>query len=516
MSHSTRCLIAVAIAATIWGFVDVRRRGYRYPHSPIAHKSDFTVYTEAGAAFFDGREPYAVANPRGWTYLYPPLFAMLLAPLHALPMQDQVTIWFFFSLLVCWACWRECKRIMAIVCQEESTVAEAWRRYAPWLVVAAVVVALLPTLNCLQRGQVGILKLYLLLLGLRCILAGRSYRGWLVGGIVLAMPIVLKIVPLLPVAFLLFWELLESLRGWRNPTAISARPPSRSIASWHGNSNGTSSQTTESQTADAVRFLLPSTPPQRRFLFSTLGVACGLGLFLFIVPAAMVGWNANLRHLNTWAQFMLTKADDGGMDPRSGNSHSARNQSLGNALYRLGNFGNHLLAYGPDDRLVERFDAPKMVMDTPLAKQLVLAVRATLLLALLALAVQLARADGNRLNLAVGFTLACAAMLMVSPVARGHYFLMLAPSLLLVPLWFSRQGLPRTGLILATVPPLLSIVHYVLLPYAGRIGLLGIGTAIWFMAVIAMVSRADHWAHNAQRARAAQDAAPRLPLPKAA
>ena len=41
---------------------------------------------------------------------------------------------------------------------------------------------------------------------------------------------------------------------------------------------------------------------------------------------------------------MLTKADNGGMDPRSGNSHSARNQSLQNAAYRLGNFAAHVFA----------------------------------------------------------------------------------------------------------------------------------------------------------------------------
>ena len=54
-----------------------------HPEDPLQHKTDFTVYTEAGAAFFDGRPPYEVSNPRGWIYLYPPLFAMLVAPLHA-------------------------------------------------------------------------------------------------------------------------------------------------------------------------------------------------------------------------------------------------------------------------------------------------------------------------------------------------------------------------------------------------------------------------------------------------
>jgi len=49
----------------VWGWFDVRVRGTIDPNSAI-HKTDFTVYTEAGAAFFDGRDPYKVTNPRGW------------------------------------------------------------------------------------------------------------------------------------------------------------------------------------------------------------------------------------------------------------------------------------------------------------------------------------------------------------------------------------------------------------------------------------------------------------------
>ena len=138
-----------------------------YPDVPAEHRTDLTVYTEAGAAFFDGRPPYEVSNPRGWTYLYPPLLAMLLAPLHPLAEQNQVTVWFFLSLLFCWGCWRECRRIVEIVCRSDPMVAAAWARWRAWLGTAAVLTALLPTLNCLQRGQVGVVKLYLLLLGLR-------------------------------------------------------------------------------------------------------------------------------------------------------------------------------------------------------------------------------------------------------------------------------------------------------------------------------------------------------------
>ena len=462
-SRSGRWLIVLLAAATIWGLLDVRRRGYPYPDCPEEHKTDLTVYTEAGAAFFDGREPYEVANPRGWTYLYPPLFALLLAPLHPLQTQDQVTVWFFLSLLVCWGCYRECRRIVAVVCDEDPRVRAAWKRWLPWLGVAAVAAAVLPTLNCLQRGQVGIVKMYLLLLGLRVILNGRTYRAWLAGGVVLALPVVLKIVPALPVGFLLFLELVEWAWSYARRRA-------------HGGEK---------------RGL--STSSGIRFLSSSLGFSLGLVLFFLVVPAMLVGWNANLHHLDTWGRFMLTKADNGGMDPRSGNSHSARNQSLQNAAYRLGNFGSHVFAGGPDDRLVENFDAPKMAMDSPAADRFLFVSRAMLGLALLALGVRLAREPGNKLNMATGFALACVTMLAVSPVARAHYFLLLAPALLLVPLWLDRHSQPRAGVIMAAIPPVLSILHYVLLPYGGRIGLLGFGTAAWLMAAMVLIARAD-WA----------------------
>jgi hypothetical protein len=457
-------LIVLLLVMTVWGLLDVRRRGYPNPQMPREHRTDLTVYTEAGAAFFDGREPYEVANPRGWTYLYPPMFALSLAPLHVLPMQDQVTVWFFFSLLVCWGCYGECRRIVAIVCREDRAIAAAWSRWFPWLGVAAVTVAVLPTLNCLQRGQVGLVKTYLLLLGLRLILGGRSYRSWLAGGIVLAMPIVLKIIPVLPVGFLLFVQLVDWARQRRSASASPA-------------------------------------PVGRRFGASTLGVSFGLVLFFFLVPAALVGWNANLRHLNTWARFMLTKADDGGMDPRSGNSHSARNQSMQNATYRLGNFASHVFGNGPDDQLVEEFHAPAMAMDQPEVERALFLARAALALALLALGVRLGRGDGSRLNLATGFALACVAMLVVSPVARGHYFMLLSPATLLVPLWLDRRSYSRAGVVMAMIAPLLPILHYALLPFSGRIGLLGLGTAGWLMAALVLMARADRSAAEATSVR---------------
>ena len=104
-------LLAIAAAMIIWCAVDVQRRGRVDPERLERHRTDFTVYTEAGAAFFDGRDPYAVTNPRGWLYLYLPMFAIVVSPLHALPPQWQVTVWFLLCCAFGWGSVRELTRI---------------------------------------------------------------------------------------------------------------------------------------------------------------------------------------------------------------------------------------------------------------------------------------------------------------------------------------------------------------------------------------------------------------------
>ncbi len=441
-------IIGLTIALLIWGLVDVRRRGYAHLENPERHRTDFTVYTEAGAAFFDGREPYEVCNPRGWRYLYPPMFALLVAPLHALPMQDQVFVWFLLSLLAGWGSFHEGRRLVRELCREHPDKLALGSKRLPWLATAAVVTAALPALNCLQRGQVGLAKLYLLMLGLRLVLTGRSRKAWVAGGVFLAMPIVLKVVPVLPVAFLLLLQLIATLR--------KPRPARR--------------------------------PAAEKTACAFAGVAAGIVLFVLLVPAALVGWQNNVGHLQTWSGIVLTKANDVGKDRFSGNAHSGRNQSLNNATYRLGNFASHILAGGPDDRKVESDSAPPMPMDSFLVGKLLLLSRCTMLLALLFLGARLA-SGGGRLDLAAGFSLACVAMLVAAPIARGHYFMFLAPAALLVPLWLECRASSRAAVAMAVVPAVLSVLHYVMLPVAGRVGLLGLGTTAWLIAAMVLVER---------------------------
>src|SRR3954447_13950162 len=99
------------VALTIWGWVDVRRRGRIEPRNLEAHRTDFTVFTEAGSAFFDGRDPYRVTNPRGWFYLYPPLLALLVSPLSVFDGPAQVGVWYALSVAAAFGCYGECLRL---------------------------------------------------------------------------------------------------------------------------------------------------------------------------------------------------------------------------------------------------------------------------------------------------------------------------------------------------------------------------------------------------------------------
>ncbi len=448
-----RWLVIPFLGICIWGWFDVRQRGYLYPQTPWEHKTDLTVYTEAGAAFFDGRRPYEVCSPRGWTYLYPPLFAMVMAPLHVLPTQDQVMIWFAVSLLICWGCVYESGRTLAYLRANDEHVSQHYTAWFPWLGIAAVCAATLPVLNCLQRGQVGILKLYLLCLGLRLVLSGRTYWTRMLGGVVLALPIVLKVVPLLPVSFLVFVQFVTWAKSrWTS----TSRPAGAS----------------------------------RRAAASSLGLVLGMLLFFLIVPSMLVGWKANWQHLQTWSSFMLTKVDDGGEDPRSGNSRAVRNQSLHNAVYRLGNFAWYAATGGPDDRLVENLSRPAMIMDSPLAEAVLLGVRIAILAALGIVGIRLGM-RGDALSQATAFGLACVAMLVVSPVSRGHYFMLFAPAVLYLPLWLDRENHKRAAIALAVIPIVLIDLHYIFLGFAGRVGLLGLGMTAWLLAALIIVARSD-------------------------
>jgi hypothetical protein len=89
-----------------------------------------------------------------------------------------------------------------------------------------------------------------------------------------------------------------------------------------------------------------------------------------------------------------------------------------------------------------------------------------------------------RLDEAALFGMACIGMLILSPIGRGHYYMEELPALVCVPIWFARRGELRWAWAAMVIPASLCVAHYVLMSITGRIGLLGIGTSVWYLAVM--------------------------------
>ncbi|TAJ07866.1 MAG: DUF2029 domain-containing protein [Nitrospirae bacterium] len=435
--------LAVILLMLVWGLTDVRRRADIDTANIGAHRTDFTVYTEAGAAFFDGRDPYAVTNVRGWHYLYPPLFAILVAPLHPLPAAWQGVIWFVLSLAMAGGCLFECQAIMRTVLRGGEGVRSDWRKIRRWVVVGAGLAVVFPILDTLQRGQVGLAVLWPLLIGFRLILESDGWPRSFLGGLFLSLSVTIKVTPALPVCVLLLGLLAGALRR--------DRPP----------------------------------PPRQRFLHAVGGVLTGLALCVLLIPALAVGWQENLRHLEAWSTRVATNERRG--PDQQFNAHSVRNQSLANAVYRLGNWVEHAVGGGPDDRRADNL-APAgdpLPMDAAIVGHMVTAARALLLALLVSVAVRW-RPPADALGQAAVFGLACAMTLPVSPISWGHHFVMLLPGALFVPLAVCAAGRHRAAQALAVSAAALLWAHYASLELAGglagRLGIPGIGMALWCVA----------------------------------
>jgi hypothetical protein len=214
-------------------------------------------------------------------------------------------------------------------------------------------------------------------------------------------------------------------------------------------------------------------------------------LFFLLIPGALIGWDANLRNLETWYRDVVVNVNDVRETDFGHDVASIRNQSLMNAVYRGGNWMNYQVFGAPDDRFVDALDDAygHMPMDVPAANRALHAIRLVVLGVLFLLALPVA-SSRDALGMACMFGLACVATLIVSPVARGHYFVMMFPAVLLVPLWFESRQLHRQARWAAFAPVALSWMHYVLLDWTGRMGVLGIGTTVWFFAVSVWMARA--------------------------
>jgi len=419
----------ILVALTIYGYLVIGPRGRIDAGRIDRHMTDFTVFTEAGAAFFDGRNPYFVANPRGWHYLYPPLFALLVAPLSVFDPESQVVIWYFVNVGLAFACLGEIHRIWRLVSDR------AGPGRSLWVGACGGLAAFLPFLDCMQAGQLGIAILYVLMAGFRLFLQGGSWPGRFLAGLVLALPAVVKLVPSLPVVFLLFQQ-------W---SAVAFSPGGRR--------------------------------PWRRATTLSAGVLTGVFLFLLAIPACLIGWQENLAYLHLWQTRVVSNDRVG--PTANFNIHSVRNQSLANAVYLLTRSTARTIRSGPG--ATARRDRPERIVQPEVR----VAIGVTLTL-LVAVGLTLQR-RAHALDQATAYSLAVCATLVVSPLTWGHYYMAAVPAVLCVPVWLSWRGMPRLARLVAAIPPILSWSYYLAMPYTGAVGLLGLGTTAWFLGVSGLI-----------------------------
>jgi hypothetical protein len=419
---------ALLVGLALFGALDVRRRLATGPGA--IHRSDFSCYVVAARALADGNDPYAVANPRGWHYLYPPFLALLLVPVRDVPLTALGLAWFALNVAAAVGTYFQAIRIGRVAAAKWP----AWLAYLPFLAVVP------PAVSCFQRGQVSLVLLFLEVLGLRLVLEGRSFRMPFAGGVLLAMAAAIKLVPALPAAVLL------------GGLAAAAATGSREV---------------------------------RRLSGAFLGLAAGVVLFLWVVPAGVLGADRNAALLGRFVERVVTNprlASDAGIQV-----WAPSNVSLLNAMRRA-----REVASG-------RGDAAKMNLppgpEGP-AEAAFLVVAGLLLTGMaLALSVKGSRA-GDPLVVASAFGLALSAGLLLSPLTWLQQLVQLVPALAFPARALLERGMGRAGLAVAAAPAAAVWAAYAIPPLAGA-GFLGLFLALWTGATAAALLIARPRRHEA-------------------
>jgi hypothetical protein len=163
----------------------------------LIHRCDLSVFVSAGRAALKGTEIYEARNMRGWRYVYPPPFALLMMPFAVIPLIWASLIWYLlsvtaivFSVRLTWA-------LLATVHCHSGNLR--------WLALLPSALVLWLLISALQHGQTTPLVLWLVMTALACERSGRNVCG----GIALAAAILIKVFPALLIAYFV-WR-----RKWR-------------------------------------------------------------------------------------------------------------------------------------------------------------------------------------------------------------------------------------------------------------------------------------------------------------
>lgn len=184
-STAKRIVLVLAVAlVVIVGGVAVYRAAFS-----AERRSDFLVYRTAGAAVLAGSDIYEAQNPRGWLYVYPPVFAIFMAPFAVVNVAMSMAIWYALSVWLMWsALW------MCVAMARESGLVN---RHLFWLYVLPFLTVVLWAVQAAALGQATILTLWLLMAALFWFRQGRDLSS----AVALAGAVLLKAFPVALLAY---------------------------------------------------------------------------------------------------------------------------------------------------------------------------------------------------------------------------------------------------------------------------------------------------------------------------
>ena len=250
--HRQFCILFAAVLLVGFGLATYLRYD-----SKIRELSSDETYTKSAILRW---RPQLEALDRGediydkYQYPNPPIMALILKPLTALPIFTQAAVWFLFKVLLAVLCYR-------MVLLFAAPVGQQFRLGAMLLVV---LLSLHPIFGDLSHGNVNIFIAFLVFLSLEFLRQRRD----LLCGVTLALAIACKVTPLLFVPYF-GWKIIVAV--WQ---AIRNKQPwAKTI--WPG--------------GGAV----------------LVGVLFGLGLWLYAVPNLILGTEYNQRLLGSWYTQMV-------------------------------------------------------------------------------------------------------------------------------------------------------------------------------------------------------------------
>lgn len=267
------------------------------------HRCDFTVDTAAGQAVWNGTDIYQAHNIRGWYYIYPPLFAILMVPFGLIPTFWAAIAWYVLSaLLVAWTV-----KMCAVLVSDALT----FDGDPLWLYALPPLLVLFPLMSALARGQTSPVLLWLVTAGLFYSWKRQDWRG----GICFAGGILLKVFPVVLLAYFVWRKRWRFVVVTLIATTVGAVIIPAAVFGWQRNVDylrewvdviGKPALEAESERADNPLYgqLLSSRLPRNQSLSAVLTRLTGhpqarwVGIGIGVVMAAIilvVGWRASAR-----------------------------------------------------------------------------------------------------------------------------------------------------------------------------------------------------------------------------